>query len=333
MKLSTAAAHVWSHETATTAIPPPSNDEQEASNDILDDENNNNGEIYIVTVDSRQEDSPSNMKCFQENSCNAEFFRDHILDDPRMICVESQVAKMCGLDLKVYFHYDPNRPHPPASNIHHTNAAATLLLFHPHSRKYHHVIHGKAYVLWNDGHTALSKRQVWGLVELIREARALYDEVPMEEAQQQLLTWCSNYQQETWVPHGIYEDRKTHAQHCHQRHHHDDDHRSPGKTDNEVVDQVAQVCLEEKLRTEIGRGKELLTQDSGVTDAATCHHGACHGHHDVTPDHDEYIEIQLQEHHHHHHVSHKKRDPSGDSPRHSHAALDPNFQCYSLPVL
>ncbi|KAG7348095.1 hypothetical protein IV203_016800 [Nitzschia inconspicua] len=318
MKLSTAAAQVWNHETTSTAIPQPINDETGTTDDIIDDANSK--EVYLVTVDSRQEESPSNLKCFIESTCKEEFFRDHILDDPHMICIESQVARMCGLDIKLHFHYDPNRPQPHSSNLHRTNAAATLLLFHPETQKFVHIVHGKAYALWNNGQTPLSKRQVWGLVELIREARVLYEEKPADEAHKQLLEWCSLYQHETWVPHGIYEDRKTRAHH--RRHHH-----GGNKDHHNSVDK-------EKILSRL-QAKELERQESGVTDAATCHHGECHGHHVVTADHNEFIEIlPLEEDNcHHRHHSEKKRDSSGDAPDQIHSTLDRNYQCFSLPVV
>jgi hypothetical protein len=37
-------------------------------------------------------------------------------------------------------------------------------------------------------------------------------------------------------------------------------------------------------------------QESGVSDAATCHHGGCHKHHDVTPKHNEFIKVEPEEH-------------------------------------
>jgi hypothetical protein len=318
MKLSTAAAHVWNHETASTPIPQPSNDNLEGTDhdDIVEDSTHKD-ELYIVTVDSREEDSPSNLKCFQENYCPLEFFRDHIRDDPRMICVESQVAKMCGLNLKVYFHHNDrprSQPEPPHHHHHHhhhhshINAAATLLLLHPETGKFHHAILSKAYVLVDDGRTPLSRRQVWGLVEFMREARALVNDEKQtpDEALQQLYHWCAKYRQERWVPHGIYEDRVEHAQHaCHHRHH------QPHSNNNEEGHDLT--TTKNTTKSKGCHSGDLCKQDSGVTDAATCHHGKCHHHHNVTPDHDEIIEIapkdddkeveaaELQQHHGHQH--------------------------------
>jgi hypothetical protein len=298
MKLSTAAAHVWNHETASTPIPIPQPINDDLGNDDIVVDHTNNEEIYIVTVDSREEDSPSNLKCFQENSCPLEFFRDHIRDDPLMICIESQVAKMCGLNLKVYFHQqDPSRPQPQSPHghhhhhHHHINAAATLLLFHPETGKFLHAILGKALVVVDDGRTPLSRRQVWGLVEFMREARDLFknEQKTSDEALQQLYHWCAKYRQERWVPHGIYEDRVEHAQHfCHHNHHHH--HKHHQQPLSKKIDEGHESTT--KSNTEAKVCGNLCKQDSGVTDAATCHHGKCHQHHIVTLDHNEIINIK-----------------------------------------
>lgn len=312
MKLSTAAAHVWNHETASTPIPQPSNDDlEEMDNDDIVVDNAHNEELYIVTVDSRKEDSPSNLKCFQEKSCPLEFFRDHIRDDPRMVCIESQVAKMCGLDLKVYFHHHDHSGLHAHHHHRHINAAATLLLFHPETGKFLHAVLGMAYVLVDDGRTPLSRRQVWGMVEFMREARALFDDEQKtpDEAFQHLLHWCAKYREERWVPHGIYEDRLEHAQHCcHHRHH--QPHSTNDKEGHEST--MNKNITDSKGRT----SGELCKQDSGITDAATCHHGKYHEHHDVAPDHNEPQQqpnmmtvISISKHH-----ASKSCEPTGQGP-------------------
>mmetsp|Transcript_27925 Transcript_27925/g.49551 ORF Transcript_27925/g.49551 Transcript_27925/m.49551 type:complete len:281 (-) Transcript_27925:184-1026(-) len=265
------------NKTPTTARPV-----EERENDrILDDE------IYIVTVDSRGK-SPSDLESYKESCCNSEFFRDHIHDDPKNICVKSQVAGLCGLDIKVFFHDHSHLHHleelqKPLSPIGRTNGVATLLLFNPETGKFNYVVNGKAYVLLNDGRDALSKRQVWGIVEMIREAKTLYEEMEeryhasdggskiavdhssspaLQHAYKELLKWCSHYKQGTWAPHSIYEPR-----HPHHHHHHDKREDPPA-----VVKE--------------GCGCNYYNrQESGISDAATCHHGVCHKHHDVCSHH------------------------------------------------
>jgi hypothetical protein len=180
------------------------------------------------------------------------------------------VAGLAGLDLKVYFH-----AHVPfhirhsddfrgLSPLGRTNGIATLLTFNPETGYYNHLVRGKAYVLLNDGTTPLSKRQVWGIQELIHEAKDLYHQDGgrmSDEAHLELLTWCTQYQQGTWAPHGIYEPRH-HPQRrscCHYRRH-----------------------------------------DSGSSDQATCHHGVTHihhhGHHDCCRSNEEteHAEVHLK---------------------------------------
>jgi hypothetical protein len=205
-------------------------------------------EIYIVSVDSRGK-SPSDLECYKEHSCSFNFFEQHIHDNPKNICVKSQVAGLAGLDLKVYFHeHSPYQIHYSdnfrglAPLLGRTNGIATLLTFNPETGYYNHLVRGKAYVLLNDGTTRLSKRQVWGIQELIHEAKDLYHQSGgrmSNEAHMELLTWCAQYQQGTWAPHRIYERR-------HLKHH--------------------RCCIYRR-------------HDSGRSDQATCHHGLTHIHH------------------------------------------------------
>jgi hypothetical protein len=203
-------------------------------------------EIFIVSVDSRGTSS-TDMTAYNEQTCSYEFFEQHIHDNPKNICVKSQVAGLCGLNLKLYFHDHSPFHHakhedykvykPMCTNV---NGIATLLTFNPETGYYNHLVFGKAYVLLNDGTTSLSKEQVWGLQELITEAKTLYHRNGVhisEEAHQELLTRAAQYQAGTWVPHSIYEPRH--------------DHRP-------VYYRFA----------------------SGMSDQATCHHGGTHVHHD-----------------------------------------------------
>jgi hypothetical protein len=203
-------------------------------------------EIFIVSVDSRGKSS-TDMTAYKEQNCSQEFFEQHIHDNPKNICVKSQVAGLCGLDLKLYFHDHTPFHHekhedfkiykPMCTNV---NGIATLLTFNPETGYYNHLVFGKAYVLLNDGKTPLSKEQVWGLEELITEAKTLYHRNGMhisEEAHRELLTWAAQYQAGTWAPHSLYEPRHAHR-------------------------------------------PVLYRFESGMSDQATCHHGCAHVHHD-----------------------------------------------------
>jgi hypothetical protein len=201
--------------------------------------------IFIVSVDSRGK-TPSDLTCYKEHTCTREFFENHIHDNPKIICVKSQVASLCGLDLKLYFHkqspYDIRyiekfKGHSPLGRA---NGIATFLSFNPDTGYYNHLVQGKSYVMLNDGTTPLSKHQVWGIQELIREGKDLYHQDGQHisnEAHMELLKWCSQYQQGTWTPHSIYEERQFH------------------------------------------RNRIFSRGDSGMSDQATCHHGCTHSHH------------------------------------------------------
>jgi hypothetical protein len=324
--------------TTTTAIPvqDEEGDGENNSGVVLDDE------VFVVTVDSRGK-SPSDLEGYKEISCNYDFFQDHVHDDPRNICVKSQVAGLCGLDLKLYFHDDSHLRHleeldHPLSSIGRTNGVGTLLTFNPETGEFNHAVHSKAYVLMNDGRTPLSKRQVWGIVELIREARSMYEDFKkthaankggsfedtetknilsyssspaLQEAYKELLNWCAHYQQGTWVPHSIYEPR--HPRHHHHRQHHND--------------------KEEDRDGKKGCGcKDYNRQESGVSDAATCHHGRCHTHHDVNaqnPSHSVEVkpedEVDLDHHLPHRYAVHHSSSSEGKNP----ANHERNYKFYN----
>jgi hypothetical protein len=202
--------------------------------------------IFIVSVDSRGT-ATTDMAAYKEHTCSNEFFQQHIHDNPKNVCVKSQVAGLCGLDLKLYFHqhspyhhasHDDYQVHKPmCTNV---NGIATLLTFNPDTGYYNHLVFGKAYVLLNDGKTPLSKEQVWGLQELITQAKTLYHRDGKhisEAAHQELLKWTAQYQAGTWAPHSIYEPRHPHR-------------------------------------------PVYYRFESGMSDQATCHHGCAHAHHD-----------------------------------------------------
>lgn len=187
------------------------------------------------------------MTCYNEQTCSSEFFQTHIQDNPKNICVKSQVAGLCGLDLKLIFHQHSPFHHarredyksykPMCTNV---NGVATLLTFDPETGYYNHLVLGKAYVILNDGVTPLSKEQIWGLQELIAQAKTLYHKDHKhisDEAHQELLTMVAQYQAGTWAPPSIYEPRHSYK-------------------------------------------PVLYRFESGVSDQATCHHGCTHVHHD-----------------------------------------------------
>ena len=211
--------------------------------DIIDNK------AYVVSVDSRGK-ATSDMSCYKEHLCSASFFSDHIQGNAKTICVESLVARLCGLDLRVYFHlHSPLHPiskddyhvfKPMCTNV---NGIATLLTFNPETGYYNNLVFGKAYVLLDNGTTPLSTHQLWGIVELIAESKNLYHKNHhriSEEANRELLKWVEQYRAKTWVPRSIYEPR----------------------------------CPQKPV---------YFRFESGLSDQATCHHGGIHAHHGQLP--------------------------------------------------
>jgi hypothetical protein len=175
------------------------------------------------------------------------YFNEHVRDYPRNVCVTSQVAALCGLDLEIFYH-EHHEHHKVRhydevlggkSWLHRPNGIASLLTFCPDTGLVKHKVMGKAYVVLKQGDIPLSRVQVWGLEEFIREALDLYNNTEdKQSAKRELLSWCFQYSQATWYPHSIYEPRHV-------------------------------------LKTP----RRLRQTLSNVSDQATCHHGYTHVHH------------------------------------------------------
>jgi hypothetical protein len=284
-----------------------------------DNENNKEKNIYVVAVDSRGH-SPSDLECYKEQLCSLSFFQEHIRENPVHICVKSEVAMLCGLDLKLFFHEHPahhirySDEYKGLSPLGQINGIATLLTFNPDTGYYNHIVRGKAFILLNDGASPLSKRQVWGMQEFIREAKEAYVSTDdsngttryySHEAKMKLLTSAYEYSQGTWVPHSIYETRHIAQNHCYQR------------------------------------------SESGMSDQATCHHGFIHAHHDghhkcchgqelLSDDATDQIKnshhvISVSKDHHHpkvvhnDHACHGIHDRENDKAKHNHGNVDYKF--------
>ena len=176
--------------------------------------------MNIVSVDSRNK-STSDVSCYKEHSCVLDYFQKKISLHPSAICYESKVAQLCGLNIKVYFHKDDNNAifknkkkndvHVPQQKI--INQAASLLTLDPSTGFAKHLITGVAYIVMDDGLAALSWNQVWGLVELIRDAHDYYQQPGSEEynitqGKHEMLTRAKLYRSKSWGPISIYKNRE-----------------------------------------------------------------------------------------------------------------------------
>lgn len=179
--------------------------------------------MYVVIVDTRAM-SPHDIDGYTEHRCSHDFFDEMVLCKPRTKCIKSKVAELCGLDMKVYFH-EYIHPHartlqdPPEIAITNEqrdlspknviNGAATLLTFDPRTGFPEYKILGNAYVVVDGGDYPLSSHQVWGIQDLISEARDLYycDPDHLHRGRRQLLRWCVAYRHQEWGPMTIYEPR------------------------------------------------------------------------------------------------------------------------------
>ena len=184
-------------------------------------------ELFVVVVDTRGMD-PSNIDGYKEHTCTQDFFDQHVKGNPKVRCVRSKVAEMCGLDMKIYYHEHtpghvrlredfPDEGRDRAmedmqSPLGGTNAAASLLTFDPNNGDVTAKVLGKAYVLVNNGDYPLSNHQVWGIQELINEAKDVYDNSDVTDLNRglnNLRRWCNQYQDQQWGPLTVYLPRKT----------------------------------------------------------------------------------------------------------------------------
>ena len=172
--------------------------------------------VYVVAVDSRDSSTPSDYCCYDEQTCNSDFFRTNIIENPKMKCCRSKVADMCGLDLKIYFmkskkglaqHYRQGgearcmQVLPTYVGVP-NNGIASWLTIDPDNGLPEWTITGKAYVVLNDGTAPLSKGQVWGIQEMVHCAMDIYDFDPsnMIEGRDTTRQWASEYRAKTWEP-------------------------------------------------------------------------------------------------------------------------------------
>ena len=186
-----------------------------------------NEEMYVVVIDTRGM-SPSDIDGYEEHVYTEDYFDNHILRrGERVHCVKSKVAELCGLNMKIYFHdycelhayrYNTARDGIESLKIavsheedelDKSNSAATLLTFDPRTGFPEFKIMGKAYAVVDCGDYPLSNHQVWGLQELISEARDFYHCDPDHAlaGRLQLMTFCEEYKRENWGPLTIYEPR------------------------------------------------------------------------------------------------------------------------------
>mmetsp|Transcript_27716 Transcript_27716/g.67459 ORF Transcript_27716/g.67459 Transcript_27716/m.67459 type:complete len:194 (+) Transcript_27716:65-646(+) len=174
-------------------------------------------DLYVVELDTRNLLS-NDIDGYKESRCNPDFFQSRIRDHPRMVSHQSEVATMCGLNLKLYFikyktglahHYRRGgeadvmqlvafQPDLLSSN----NGAATFLTTNVDTGLSEHIVCGKAYVVRDEGKYPLSKGQVWGIQEMIHCVMDIYDMDPenMREGRQTLERWTTEYPTGNWEP-------------------------------------------------------------------------------------------------------------------------------------
>jgi len=169
--------------------------------------------LYVVEVDGRGKVSNSVPNCYKEQMCDANYFQKEIVENPKMKCFKSQVAALCGMDLKVYVikakkgmaQYYREGGEPACVRVltanpgflSSNNALASLLTIDPDNGLPEWTVCGKAYVVWDDGTSPLSWGQVWGIHEMIHCSMDIYD---MRRANDTIRGWAEEYRNKTFEP-------------------------------------------------------------------------------------------------------------------------------------
>ena len=124
-----------------------------------------------------------------------------------MRCEVSEVAKMCGLDLKVYFKKGSpgwrqcHRGLGPPPDLSTNNGAATFLLVSPGDGLAEWIVGSEAYVVLGDGEP-ITRGQVWGIQEMVNCAMDIYDITPENQrrGREAHIKWAEQYKQRKWTP-------------------------------------------------------------------------------------------------------------------------------------
>jgi hypothetical protein len=157
--------------------------------------------------------SPSNINGYEGATCSAKFFDEHVRVNPKVRCVKSKVAELCGIDMQVYFQEHTPGKHT-MDDLHplgRTNGAASYLTFEPRTGYPECKIRGNAYVVVDSGDYPVSNHQVWGIQELIREAYAVYHCDPEHPTRglRDLARRCKQYRRQEYGPPTIYIPRES----------------------------------------------------------------------------------------------------------------------------
>jgi hypothetical protein len=200
------------------------NDDQEQSwDDSSIDTEEGLDVVHAIRVVTERGQKASDLRCYKETVTYKKWFDAHVLEHPSTVCATSQVAKLCGVNLRIYYRpandqrlsqIGRHRFQPRHRNHHHhsltdlpINKVATMLTFHPNTGFYEHLIRGKAYIVVDDGNTKTSKHTLWMLQELISECKGRYHQYGADfsrEGQMELLKACVQFKKGKWVPRSVY---------------------------------------------------------------------------------------------------------------------------------
>jgi hypothetical protein len=162
--------------------------------------------------------SSSSISGYKEQTTTAEFFRESVVNNPKIRCHKSGVAEMCGLNMKLYYfkckrgcaqYYREGGQDAAVAVmvndpgfLRDNNGIASWLTIDPDIGLPEWTVTGKAYVVLEDGALPLSRGQVWGIQEMINCLMDIYDFDPdkLRLGRSTLGRWSQEYREKTWVP-------------------------------------------------------------------------------------------------------------------------------------
>jgi hypothetical protein len=164
--------------------------------------------MHAVAVETRQHQKPSNLSCYKEVTTFKSWFEQHVAHNSRTTSAKSLVAELCGLNMRIYYRsQDEQQNGKRHKDLFPVNKIATVLTFDPNSGLYNHLIRGKAYVVFDNADTRVTKRTVWAIQELISQHKEKYHEYGADfsrQGQMELLKACVQFKKGNWVPRSVY---------------------------------------------------------------------------------------------------------------------------------
>ena len=175
------------------------------------------GIVHVVELDTRNTQT-TDITRYVETTCDMKFWKEQIVNNPRVIMIPSSISQKCGMNIKMYvakykkglnqFYKEQGFDGVNAAImadsgiLSSNNGGGTLLNVDIDTGYADWIVCGKAYVVCDDGKYPLSKSQLWGLVEMVNCLMDIYDADPAIKriAKHTFESWAKEYKKKIWEP-------------------------------------------------------------------------------------------------------------------------------------